>query len=96
MGGASGSKATGSMPGRGLNMHSMKCISMRLLMFVLALSGTQWGPAAAADSPYYPYDGARNTKEAYATLCYGRNFLLGVRVLGQSLKDSGTNRCAPF
>lgn len=31
-------------------------------------------------------------KEAYVTLLYGDEFLLGVRVLGQSLRDTGTQR----
>lgn len=30
------------------------------------------------------------TKEAYVTLLYAEEFLLGVRVLGQSLRESGT------
>jgi hypothetical protein len=37
-----------------------------------------------------------NTKagstEAYATLVYGDDFVLGARVLGQSLRESGTTR----
>ena len=28
------------------------------------------------------------------TLLYGEDFLLGVRVLGQSLRETGTTRCA--
>lgn len=35
----------------------------------------------------------QNSTQAYVTLLYGDDFLLGVRVLGQSLKDSGTDRC---
>jgi hypothetical protein len=34
----------------------------------------------------------QNHTQAYVTLLYGDDFLLGVRVLGQSLKDTGTNR----
>ncbi len=30
---------------------------------------------------------------AYATLLYGDSFLLAVRVLGQSLRESGTTKC---
>lgn len=33
-------------------------------------------------------------REAYVTLLYGEDFLLGVRVLGQSLRETGTTRCA--
>lgn len=32
------------------------------------------------------------SKEAYVTLLYGDDFLLGVRVLGQSLRQSATTR----
>lgn len=31
-------------------------------------------------------------REAYVTLLYGEPFLLGVRVLGQSLRETGTTR----
>ena len=31
-------------------------------------------------------------REAYVTLLYGEDFLLGVRVLGQSLRETGTTR----
>jgi hypothetical protein len=34
-----------------------------------------------------------STNEAYATLLYGDAFLLAVRVLGQSLTDTGSTRC---
>lgn len=34
-------------------------------------------------------------RQAYATLLYGDAFLLGVRVLGQSLRETGTDRCVP-
>jgi hypothetical protein len=34
------------------------------------------------------------SKEAYVTLVYDESFLLGARVLGQSLRESGTERCA--
>lgn len=33
-------------------------------------------------------------REAYVTLLYGEDFLLGVRVLGQSLRETGTTRWA--
>ena len=32
------------------------------------------------------------TEEAYVTLLYGDEFVLGVRVLGKSLRDTGTRR----
>lgn len=45
-------------------------------------------PAQAADAVR-----PSRTKEAYVTLLYGDSFLLGVRVLGQSLRQTGTTRC---
>jgi inositol phosphorylceramide glucuronosyltransferase 1 len=35
---------------------------------------------------------AATTEEAYVTLLYGDEFVLGVRVLGKSLRDTGTRR----
>ena len=32
------------------------------------------------------------TEEAYVTLLYGDEFVLGVRVLGKSIRDTGTRR----
>jgi hypothetical protein len=49
------------------------------------------GPGVAAQIS--PSSSLSTTKEAYVTLLYGEQFLLGVRVLGQSLRDSGTKRC---
>lgn len=36
----------------------------------------------------------RQSREAYASLLYSDAFLLGLRVLGQSLRETGTSRCA--
>lgn len=38
----------------------------------------------------------QNSTQAYVTLLYGDDFLLGVRVLGESLKESGTLRCVLY
>lgn len=35
---------------------------------------------------------AATTEEAYVTLLYGDEFVLGARVLGKSLRDTGTRR----
>lgn len=35
---------------------------------------------------------SQSTDQAYVTLLYGDEFLLGVRVLGKSLKDTGTDK----
>lgn len=35
---------------------------------------------------------AAATEEAYVTLLYGDEFVLGVRVLGKSIRDTGTRR----
>lgn len=37
--------------------------------------------------------GGDGSRQAYVTLLYGDAFLLGVRVLGQSLRETGTTRC---
>lgn len=36
--------------------------------------------------------GALASEEAYVTLLYGDEFLLGVRVLGKSIRDTGTKK----
>lgn len=36
--------------------------------------------------------GSRNSEEAYVTLLYGDEFLLGVRVLGKSIRDTGSTK----
>ena len=38
--------------------------------------------------------GGGGGREAYVTLLYGEAFMLGVRVLGQSLRETGTTRRA--
>ncbi|XP_042049732.1 inositol phosphorylceramide glucuronosyltransferase 1-like isoform X1 [Salvia splendens] len=36
--------------------------------------------------------GSQNSEEAYVTLLYGDEFLLGIRVLGKSIRDSGSTK----
>lgn len=36
--------------------------------------------------------GSQRTDEAYVTLLYGDEFLLGVRVLGKSIRNTGSNK----
>lgn len=36
--------------------------------------------------------GSESSKEAYVTLLYGDEFLLGVRVLGKSIRDTGSDK----
>ncbi|KAK6136085.1 hypothetical protein DH2020_030190 [Rehmannia glutinosa] len=36
--------------------------------------------------------GSKSSEEAYVTLLYGDEFLLGVRVLGKSIRDTGSNK----
>lgn len=36
--------------------------------------------------------GSKSSKEAYVTLLYGDEFLLGVRVLGKSIRDTGSTK----
>lgn len=51
------------------------------LVAALAAAALLGGAAAAAA-----------TEEAYVTLLYGDEFVLGVRVLGKSIRDTGTRR----
>lgn len=58
-----------------------------LLLLLLLLSlRAQFGSSVESRSP----GGGR--EEAYVTLLYGDEFLLGVRVLGKSIRDTGTTR----
>ena len=52
------------------------CPSM-LLLALLAAANIEWNSAS---------------EEVYATLLYGDEFLLGVRVLGKSIRDTGATR----
>lgn len=47
---------------------------------------------AAAQAAAVQY-GQHAGRQAYASLLYGDEFLTGLRVLGQSLRDTGTERC---
>ncbi|KAG2696683.1 hypothetical protein I3760_07G070500 [Carya illinoinensis] len=60
----------------------MKIFSGLWLLLVLFLISLQ--SKASAGSP--------SSKEAYVTLLYGDEFLLGVRVLGKSIKDTGSKK----
>lgn len=56
------------------------------------------GPQLGTPGGDWAIDSAATTalqREAYATLLYSDDFLLGVRVLGQSLRETGTVRCVP-
>lgn len=61
----------------------MICLYRSLCLVCLALIQV----VSAADLPV-----KQNSTQAYVTLLYGDDFLLGVRVLGQSIKDTGTTR----
>ena len=61
-------------------MRSPALLVAGLLAAVLLAACAGVGVAAAA------------TEEAYVTLLYGDEFVLGVRVLGKSLRDTGTRR----
>ncbi|XP_071732566.1 inositol phosphorylceramide glucuronosyltransferase 1 [Rutidosis leptorrhynchoides] len=57
------------------------------LIILLALNfNNQWQYVEAAPV------GSRSHKEAYVTLLYGDEFVLGVRVLGKSIRDTKTTR----
>lgn len=52
--------------------------SLWLLLFSIALLNGSFG--------------SESSKEAYVTLLYGDEFLLGVRVLGKSIRDTGSDK----
>ncbi|KAK4755507.1 hypothetical protein SAY87_009264 [Trapa incisa] len=56
-----------------------------LLLFLLLSSAARSEAATGSKSP-------GGGGEAYVTLLYGDEFLLGVRVLGKSIRDTGTNK----
>eukprot|EP00198_Chlamydomonas_reinhardtii_P013422 XP_001702759.1 predicted protein [Chlamydomonas reinhardtii] len=62
---------------------------MKLLQSLLAVLLISFGFATA--TPTVKSAPAR-APEAYATLVYGEDFVLGARVLGQSLREAGTTR----
>lgn len=63
----------------------MKLSLVSILGFglILLLALNQYVQAAPASG---------SSKEAYVTLLYGDEFLLGVRVLGKSIRDTRTSR----
>ena len=73
-----------------LNRLSGRPPSLALLCVLLALlvaaRGEEHPVHERADSPA--------PAQAYASLLYSDNFLLGIRVLGQSLRETGTTRRA--
>ena len=68
----------------------MWCLRWRALALICALCS-----ARLASGQRFSLAQAPAADEAYVTLLYGDPFLLGVRVLGQSIRESGTKRCAP-
>ncbi|KAG6598955.1 Inositol phosphorylceramide glucuronosyltransferase 1, partial [Cucurbita argyrosperma subsp. sororia] len=57
-----------------------------LIFVAIALVFIQSRVSAASSS------GSQSSDEAYVTLLYGDEFLLGVRVLGKSIRDTGSNK----
>ncbi|KAK9691717.1 hypothetical protein RND81_09G214200 [Saponaria officinalis] len=53
-----------------------------LILYVILLQSLVWGGVECRKK--------QSTKEAYVTLLYGDEFVLGVRVLGKSIRDSGS------
>ena len=62
-------------------------MKLRLLLLIVAIlfSAAAIGSNAAASA-------RQRTTEAYVTLLYGDEFLLGVRVLGKSIRDTGSTK----
>ncbi|OIT34526.1 inositol phosphorylceramide glucuronosyltransferase 1 [Nicotiana attenuata] len=63
----------------------MKPILLRLwiISLIMFLSCNYWVIGAS---------NSQSTEEAYVTLLYGDEFLLGVRVLGKSIRESGSTK----
>ena len=55
--------------------------------FVLVILYLVWIPSNVVSGSLHP-----TTDEAYVTLLYGDEFLLGVRVLGKSIKDTRSQK----
>lgn len=60
----------------------MKLSKFVALLLLLALVSIQSGASIRS----------QKTEQAYVTLLYGDEFLLGVRVLGKSIRDTGSNK----
>ena len=58
-------------------------LGLPLFLFVLLLQSPIWGADARR---------SQASKEAYVTLLYGDEFVLGVRVLGKSIRDTGSKK----
>lgn len=66
-------------------MALQRAAALALLLIIAAIA-----PSTALDTINTAAKPKSN--EAYATLVYGDDFVLGARVLGQSLRESGTTR----
>lgn len=64
------------------------------LVLSLVLAGGRAHSEAAGELEVAVAASKPTSSEAYVTLVYGDDFVLGARVLGQSLRESGTTRCA--
>ncbi|KAM7532208.1 hypothetical protein LguiB_035618 [Lonicera macranthoides] len=69
-------------------------LSLSLLGFALILlsSSSSCMCASSSSSSSAGALGSKSSKEAYVTLLYGDEFLLGVRVLGKSIRDTGSTK----
>eukprot|EP00249_Psilotum_nudum_P016008 c25608_g1_i1 orf=314-2041(-) len=61
-----------------------------LFFLQLHASSSHRAPLGDVNGRWHPR--AQQSSEAYATLLYGDEFLLGVRVLGKSIRDTGTTK----
>ena len=62
-------------------------VSLAMAVLLVGCAAVSASASQAASQATKP----RST-EAYATLVYGESFVMGARVLGQSLRDTGTHR----
>ncbi len=89
-----GPNAVGGMLTRSRCYRLLGC-SREMLLVAAVLLLFSCASAAASQVAEQAISKPRST-EAYATLVYGESFVLGARVLGQSLRDTGTHRCVTY
>ena len=71
--------------------HRAKAMAQRRWL-LCAVAAVLLGSAAAAAAAAPAAGSTESPKQAYVSLLYSDSFLLGLRVLGQSLRESGTTR----
>ena len=70
----------------------MSLTTQAILLLIFSVASSTGRPVLESQTPHTNDAGAKS-KQAYVTLLYGNDFLLGVRTLGQSIQESSTDRC---